>query len=205
MKKLILILIIGVLLISCKKERTIHITAKNAVTGTPYPGLRYQVIQEWSGSFKKKYSILESGELDENGEAYFNKKLPKDDVYRVIVDGPENSCYVNDIGLFNGGETNFEAAFEFAECANLNLNIHNVNCQDSTDVMRFRAKYSFSDWEGWSTKRIGCYDFDSPDYFEVPQGTRMYQWEVIRNGVKTTYNGSISLNIGESGTFVIEY
>ena len=205
MRKLFLILIVGLLFISCKKERTFHITAKNAATGAPYPGLYYEVVREWKGSFENKYKTVGSGKLDENGEVYFTKRLDNNSSYSITVEEPDNTCYNKDVYLYPGGETNFEANFEFAGCAYLKLSIHNVNCEGSTDSMRFRTKYLYYDWPGWTSYRTGCYDFDSPDYFEVPQGTRMYQWEVIRNGIKTTYNGNISLNEGESGTFDLEY
>ena len=206
MKKLFLILIIGLVLFSCKKKRTFHITAKNAVTGAPYPGLYYEVVREWSGPFENKYKTVGSGELDANGEVYFTKRLDKNSSYSITVEEPDNACYNKDVYLYPGSETNFEANFEFAECAYLKLNIHNINCQGSTDSMRFRSKYSYYDeWQGWTSYRTGCYNFVSPEYFEVSQGTRMYEWEVIRNGNKTIYSGSITLNEEESGTFDLEY
>jgi len=39
-----LLIISLLLLVSCKKKQTIHITAKNAATGEPYPGLTYYVV-----------------------------------------------------------------------------------------------------------------------------------------------------------------
>ena len=206
MKKLFLILIIGLVLFSCKKKRTIHITAKNAVTGAPYPGLTYYVTTQKSVNGGTKSKTVATGELDENGEAYFTKRLSKEWGHGIRVEESENTCYNKNIQLHFGGETNFEANFEFAECAYLKLNIHNINCQGSTDSMRFRSKYSYYDeWQGWTSYRTGCYNFVSPEYFEVSQGTRMYEWEVIRNGNKTIYSGSITLNEEESGTFDLEY
>ena len=52
--KLLTLFMIGLLLLSCKKERTIHITAKNAVTGQPYPGLTYYVVQEMTAGDEEK-------------------------------------------------------------------------------------------------------------------------------------------------------
>jgi len=206
MKKLFLILIIGTLFFSCKKERTFHITAKNAVTGEPYPGLSYNIERSWSGSFENKYKTVGSGVLDENGEVYFTKRLHKNSSYSISVAAPSNTCYMNSSDLHAGGEKNFKAEFEFAECAYLKLNIHNINCQSPTDSMRFRSKYDYENqWQGWTTYRKGCYDFDSPDYFKVSQGTRMYEWEVIRNGNKTTHSGSVLLNKGAYETFEINY
>ena len=206
MRKLFLILIIGVLFISCKKERTFHITAKNAATGAPYPGLYYEVVCEWKGPFENKYKTVGSGQLDANGEVYFTKRLDKNSSYSITVEEPDNTCYNKDVYLYPGGETNFEAAFEFAECAYLKLNINNVNCQGAEDTMRFRTRYSYSDWEGWSGARIGCYSYQTPYPFEVPSGWRIYEWEVNRNGVISTYVDSIYLNEGiDNGFFQMNY
>ena len=201
-----LLLLIPILFFSCKKERTFHITAKNAVTGEPYPGLSYNIERSWSGSFENKYKTVGSGYLDANGEVYFTKRLHENSSYSISVGSPENTCYFNSGSLSPGGEKNFKAEFEFAGCANLKLQIHNVNCQGPADSMRFRSKYNYENqWQGWTTYRTGCYDFDSPDYFEVSQGTRMYEWEVIRNGNKTTYSGSVLLNKGGYGMFEMNY
>lgn len=206
MKKLFLILIIGTLFFSCKKERTFHITAKNAVTGEPYPGLSYNIERSWSGSFENKYKTVGSGVLDENGEVYFTKRLHKNSSYSISVAAPSNTCYMNSSDLHAGGEKNFKAEFEFAECAYLKLKIENVNCQGSEDTMRFRSKYSFTDWEGWAGERMGCYSYETPYPFEVSEGWRIYEWEVNRNGVITTYLDSIYLNKGvDNGFFQMNY
>lgn len=211
MKKIILLFIIGMVFFSCKKKQTIHITAKNAATGEPYSGLTYYVVthknvlKPYGG---KKAKTVATGTLDENGEAIVTKRLSKNNGHGVRVEEPENSCYNKNIQLYFSEEDgkNFKAEFEFAECAYLKLNIHNINCQSPTDSMRFRSKYDYENqWQGWTTYRKGCYDFDSPDYFKVSQGTRMYEWEVIRNGNKTTHSGSVLLNKGAYETFEINY
>jgi hypothetical protein len=137
MKKLILLLIISFLLTSCKKERTFHITAKNAVTGTPYPGLTYEIQRSWSGAFENKYKSVGSGVLDANGEAYFTKRLHENSSYSISVAPPPNTCYMTDSDLHAGGETNFDAAFEFAECAYLTISVNNINCQGLSDNIIF--------------------------------------------------------------------
>src|SRR5690554_7146165 len=136
MKKLMLVSIIALLFISCKKERTFHITAKNAVTGEPYPGLSYNIERSWSGSFENKYKTVGSGELDEKGEVYFTKSLHKNSSYSISVGSPENTCYFNSGSLSPGDEKNFKAEFEFAECAYLKLKIENGNYQGTNDYFK---------------------------------------------------------------------
>jgi hypothetical protein len=203
--RLITLFLVGLLLVSCKKERHIHITAKNAVTGQPYAGLTYYVVQEMTSGDGEKFKTVATGTLDANGEASLTKKLPKAYSYAIRVEEPANTCYNKQITFYFGKEETFECSFEFAGCAYLNLNINNVNCQGGGDVMNFRSRNSYSEWEGWSTDRIGCYSVVSPYPFEVSAGWRIYEWRVNRNGVITTEMDSIFLNIGETGTFNMNY
>jgi len=195
------------LFVSCKKERTFHITAKNAATGEPYPGLSFEIQRSWSGAFENHYKSVGSGFLNENGEVYFTKRLHKNSSYSISVAPPPNTCYISDTDLHPGGETNFKAEFEFAECAYMKLRIHNVNCEGNTDTMRFRSKYSYdTKWQGWATNRIGCYNFDSPYPFEVAEGWRIYEWQVKRSGIISTYIDSIYLDKGvNNGIFQMNY
>lgn len=209
MKKLLLILLVGLFLFSCKKKQTIHITAKNAATGEGYAGLTYYVVTYKNSLIPyegKKSKTVATGSLDENGEAYVTERLSKNNGHSVRVVEPENACYNKNIQFYFSDEKNFKAEFEFAECAYLKLKIENVNCQGSEDTMRFRSKYSFTDWEGWAGERMGCYSYETPYPFEVSEGWRIYEWEVNRNGVITTYLDSIYLNKGvDNGFFQMNY
>lgn len=211
MKKLFLILIIGTLFFSCKKERTFHITAKNAVTGEPYPGLSYNIERSWSGSFENKYKTVGSGVLDENGEVYFTKRLHKNSSYSISVASPPNTCYMNSSDLHAGGEKNFKAEFEFAECAYLKLSIHNVNYINDNDYLKL---YYLGRQVGGQGENIvgavireggGNYSYVGNDFSSVPMGERYYKWEVTRNNVTNIYYDTIYLNPGEYKTYEINY
>ncbi len=159
MRKLLLILFISLSLFSCSKERTIHITAKNAVTGAPYPGLKYEVIREHGKTWEEKYITVASGTLNENGEIFITKQLPNNDAYTIRVEEPANTCYNKNISLHFGGESNFEAPFEFAECAYLTISVNNINCQGPTDKIIFdmQPKY-IEDYNNiLPTEKTGCY------------------------------------------------
>ncbi len=131
MKKIIFILLISLFFFSCKKKQTIHITAKNAATGEPYPGLTYYVVtyknvlKPYGGT---KSKTVATGTLDENGEAYVTERLSKNNGHGVRVVEPENSCYNKNIQLYFSDETNFKAEFEFAECAYLKFQYKNISC-----------------------------------------------------------------------------
>ncbi|PWH84774.1 hypothetical protein [Brumimicrobium oceani] len=201
------LLIISLLVFfSCKKERTFHITAKNAATGEPYPGLSYEIQRSWSGAFENKYKSVGSGVLDANGEAFFTKRLHDNSSYSISVAPPPNTCYISDSDLHAGGDKNFDAAFEFAECAYLKLKIKNVNCESPNDEMSLYQGNqigSFNYTQPW--EHNGCTFWESNGYSNIPMGEQYYKWEVTRNNITTTYYDTIYLNAGEYRTYEINY
>lgn len=205
MKKSLLLFLVILLCFSCKKERTIHITAKNVVTGAPYAGLRYTVVKEHTAMFEEKYKTVASGTLNENGEAYITKRLNKNDAYTIRVEEPPNCCYNKNISLHFGGEEHFEAPFEFAECAYLKLSIHNVNCQGGDKMVLYQGNQvgSFNFSEPW--EHDGCALWESNGYSNIPMGEQYYKWEVTRNNITNTYYDTIYLSAGEYKTYEINY
>jgi hypothetical protein len=145
--------------------------------------------------------------LNANGEVLVAIKQRSGRTYSVAVQGPENNCYTNmlvqtfDSPFDNDGTF----TFEFAECAYLNINITNVNCQGPNDLLNFRSRYSYSDWEGWSSDRLGCYSVSSTTPFELPAGWRIYEWRVNRNGIITNNKDSVFLIPGQTSTFNLNY
>lgn len=206
MKKLFLILIIGTLFFSCKKERTFHITAKNAVTGEPYPGLSYNIERSWSGSFENKYKTVGSGVLDENGEVYFTKRLHKNSSYSISVAAPSNTCYMNSSDLHAGGEKNFKAEFEFAECAYSKLIINNVNCTGVSDKLILFRKNQIGSIDGdFGWEHNGCAYWETNGYSDIAMGNVYFRWEVTRSGSTNTYYDTVYYAPGEYRTYEINY
>lgn len=203
--RIALFLCLSLFLFSCKKERTIHITAKNAVTGAPYEGLTYYVVQEKTGGYGgEKFKTVASGTLDANGEAYFTKKLTKDYSYAVRVEQPANTCYNKQITYYFGDEHVFEAPFEFAECANLKLHVHNLNCIDSNDEIKFRRLWLSTNESNDFVIQSGCFQFDG-DYFSLPIGNYKYEWYVTKNGVTTFHDSIFTLSENQYFDFTINY
>src|SRR5690554_980396 len=211
MKKLILIMIVGMVFFSCKKKQTIHITAKNAATGEPYSGLTYYVVthknvlKPYGG---KKAKTVATGTLDENGEAIVTKRLSKNNGHGVRVEEPENSCYNKNIQLYFSEEDgkNFKAEFEFAECAYLKLKIENVNClglNDKLILYQGNKVGSFNYNQPW--EHNGCAYWETSGYSNIPMGEQYYKWEVTRNNVTNIYYDTIYLNPGEYKTYEINY
>jgi hypothetical protein len=196
-----------VLLASCSKERSLHISAKNADTGAPYPGLTYYVVEEKTGNQGEEFTTVATGQLDSNGEKMVAVKIKKNRSYTIRVAEPPNWCYNKKVSYSYAiqDDSSPHFVFEFAECAYLKLNINNVNCQGTTDTMNFRSRYSYSNWEGWSTDRTGCYIFNAADFIQVPQGWRIYNWMVKRGGVQTEFTDSVYLSSGAQVVFNMNY
>ncbi|PWH84771.1 hypothetical protein [Brumimicrobium oceani] len=208
MKKLILILLMGVFLVSCKKKQTIHITAKNAATGEPYPGLTYYVVTYTNINGGTKSKTVATGTLDANGEAVVTERLPKNKGRGVRVVEPENSCYNKNIQLYFSEEDgeNFKAEFEFAECAYLTISVNNINCQGLTDNIIFDMQPTYV--EGFNNiiprEEMGCY---SNTFIEssVPFGQWEATWEVTRNNSTTYHDTTFFMNINEHHLLTINY
>ena len=194
-------------LLSCKKERTFHITAKNATTGEPYPGLSFEIQRSWSGAFENHYKSVGSGFLDENGEVYFTKRLHKNSSYSISVAPPPNTCYISDTDLHPGDETNFKAEFEFAECAYLKFRYKNTNCQNLDDHIRVKRFTNLDGYSGFliDAEYYGCTDYTMPNYVEVPMGKWFFEWQVTKNNITSNFYDTIFLSSGEQKFYEINY
>src|SRR5690554_6093046 len=193
-------------LFSCKKERTFHITAKNAVTGEPYPGLSYEIQRSWSGPYEDKYKSVGSGVLDENGETYFTKRLHKNSSYSMSVAPPPNTCYISSSSLYAKGEENFNAAFEFAGCAYRTLKINNVNCQGPNDLfdMDMKLLYDMEYTAFGFPEKSGCYSNEFSNE-KVPAGQWFVEWWVTRSGNTDYVTDTVELIENQLFVYEINY
>jgi len=209
MKKIILLLIIGMVFFSCKKKQTIHITAKNAVTGEPYSGLTYYVVthknvlKPYGG---KKAKTVATGTLDENGEAIVTKRLSKNNGHGVRVEEPENSCYNKNIQLYFSEEDgkNFKAEFEFAECATLQRKVTNINCIDASDKIEIYIDNTMHSTLNIPWVLYGCAN-STTSPTKVPIGTYTLHWIVTKNNISTDYYDTFNLVINEFKVHEINY
>lgn len=204
MKKIFLFLFVTLAFIACKKKSTIHITAKNAVTGKPYPGLKYSVLRSKTGIFESHYKVVAEGTLDENGEAYITKRFSKNWSHDLSLEPPKNTCYSKkDDYYFSGGE-NVEANFEYAECGYMKRNITDTNCQGNDYMVLYSDNQVHSlgntPWEFYN-----CDGFTASHYSTIPEGYYYYKWVVTRNNVTNTYYDTIYLGAGEYKTYTINY
>lgn len=206
MKKLLFVISLSLLLFSCKKERTIHITAKNAVTGQPYAGLTYYVVQEKTGMSGEEFKTVATGTLDNNGEVFITKKLSKKYSYAIRVEAPPNTCYNKQITFyFANQETVFECPFEFAGCAYLKENITNVNCEGPNDYMILYTSNSVNSLGATGWVFNGCASYSGSDFSKIPMGYYYHEWHVTRSGITNIYYDTIFVQENEYKTYDINY
>jgi hypothetical protein len=200
-------LLISLSLFACTKHREIKIIGRNAVTGEGYEGLQYEVVSSRTGNDGEVYRSEALGNLNANGEAFVSIKQKNSRTYSIRLFGPSNSCYSNNVIQYFDSpyDVNGTFTFEFAECAYLNLHINNINCEGPGDILNFRSKQSYTEWQSWTSDRMGCISLNSLDYFEVPAGWRIYEWKVNRNGIITNFKDSIFLSPGGYGIFNMNY
>lgn len=204
MKPIFYLFFIALLLPSCGKKATIHITAKNAVTGTPYSGLTYYLVRSTSGGSGEKTKTIATGTLNENGEIVLTESLSRSSTYAVRVEPPGNTCYNKQITFYLGTEDKFECPFEFAECAYLKLQVHNVNCIDSNDEIKFRRLWLSTNESNNFVIQTGCFQFDG-NYFSLPMGQYKYEWIVTKNGITTVHDSIFTLSANQYFDFAINY
>lgn len=193
-------------MVSCGKKATVHIKAINTVTGEPYAGLAYGITATSSGFNGEKKVFEETGTLDANGEAYVSVRVKTGRTYSVGTSKPPNMCYDKSIQYTFGKEDlpNLDFQFEYAECANFNLEIHNVNCQGPSDTFTYKRKWLNGDDQGIFQTQTGCYNF-AGNFIQLPIGSYKYEWEVTRSGVTTFHDSLFSLSENQYYTFVLNY
>ncbi len=206
-------LIIGILmftaLFSCNKNTNFHVKIINPANNTPYTNTKFFIRSESGNLFGETVLKTEKeGVTNENGEAIVALNVKGNKSYYVTIEALPNICYINDIRKYYNDRTdkNPEFVFEIAPCGQIKVNIQNMNCEGPTDLLNFKNRYNYTQWEsGWSTDRLGCYTWESPEYFNVPAGWRIYRWRVIRPSGTVIYEDSIFLNAGQNHTFEMFY
>ena len=205
--KIVMILFLSFLVVSCGKKNQIKVTAKNAATGEGFADLGFRIfeVKPYTTPTGEVQELVYEGNFNANGEAVADIRL-KNRSYVITTVSPGPMCYINNTQyFFHRDDDNLKFDFLFAPCAYLKLKIENVNCEEGGDLMNFRQRQSFTKWSGWSSDRVGCYFYESPNYQEVPSGWRIYEWVVDRDGTITSHKDSIFLTADQEHTFEINY
>ena len=206
MKNLFLILTLLLMFSSCGKNKEVKIIAKNAATGTPYAGLEYLVVSSRTAANGEKYKTEVSGMLNDNGEAMVSIKQKSGRSYSIQVRAPENSYYTNQSPQFFDSpfDVNGKFTFEFAECAYLKFAVHNIDCINSSDQIRFRRLWISKNESNSFITQLGCFHYIG-DYFSLPEGQYKYEWEVTKNGTLNTFDSIFIINKNQYLDFTINY
>jgi len=214
MKNMNYLILMALLFFSCKKENSKHwtevnIKANNYLTGEPITDVACGVFYSKAGFFLNVETIALHEGFTENGQYSFGFKAKKNGFYQAEAAFEYGKYYVinfsNYLYLDYGEVNNFQ--FDLVPYGFLKLDIKNLSCFDSNDKMKFmRENLEVSnDDTNWSSDRLGCYTYTSPDYFKVPIGTHKYTWNVTKNNVTTEYTNTIIVQENEYLSFNIYY
>ncbi|PKR82061.1 hypothetical protein CW751_01615 [Brumimicrobium salinarum] len=144
MKNLIFISLLFFFGVSCKKETSVVIQAKdyNTGDGTAYAGQEYAVAESWTPFQETKSKIVATGFLDANGQASFNLKMKNNRKYVLGVSEPDNICYGGLVQHYLEHEKSNTVDFDFLACGYVDIKSNNIDCQGEEDEFRFRFYYS---------------------------------------------------------------
>jgi hypothetical protein len=197
------------------KNMTVKGRVLNPITGEGIPNapvIMYRSTLDYpSGSKRVKETTTDS-------EGYF--EISKLSLSKCYV-----TCHVTEVGdydpigwektvpLFDAftistkkGKT-MHADYYAVPYAHLQLDIHNVSCQGSTDQFKLYSEGTQTDLtnSGLMINEMGCYQFTASGYSKVPMGARYYRWEVTKNAVTTIFYDTLYLAEGEYKTYTINY
>ncbi len=222
MKKTTFLLLLVLVLFSCKKKTYITIQAENYITGegSDYAGATYYVVESYTPLFEVKSKQVATGTLDENGHAAFEIKANGNRKYKISLTQPENVCYTtfrNYQSLDEGADNVFN--FKYGTCGYLNFQYNSVFCEGPNDKFQYKyytsinsEMYFYTGFttgadNNWSENTFldGCRTYLG-DYSKIiPVGPYEIAWRVIR-GTDTTYGtDTFYINENDTTTYLIEY
>jgi len=71
--------------------------------------------------------------------------------------------------------------------------------------MNFRRKSNYAEYDSWSSDRLGCYSYFSPQYGELASGQIIHELRVVRSGVESFVYDTTFLGAGEYKTINLNY
>ncbi len=213
MKTKMILAFFSLIILGCNKATVnFHVKIINPATGEGYANHEFYIKSSKTGSDGQIVKTEYTGFTDQNGEAIVPLKIKKSVAHYVTPSVVSNTCYINSIDLYynNTSDPNPQFIFEIAPCAQLKLNIQNVNCEGPND--HFKLIYNGRQVGGDDgligavvKDEFGCYTFEQGHWSDVPMGKRYYKWEVTRStGTTVTYD-TVSLNQGEQKVYNINY
>ena len=210
--KIVMILFLSFLVVSCGKKNQIKVTAKNAATGEGFADLGFRIfeVKPYTTPTGEVQELVYEGNFNANGEAVADIRL-KNRSYVITSVSPGPMCYINNTQyFFHRDDDNLKFDFLFAPCAYLKLKIENVNCEGGGD--NFKLFFEGKQVPGneflngsLMSEHNGCVNLTSNDYISHPMGERYYRWEVTRSGITEEFHDTIYLEEGEQKVYEILY
>ncbi len=217
--KFFLPLFILTMILSCTKfgkNVTVKGRVVNPITGEGIPDVRVFMYKTTSTSLPADYKTVKEDHTNSEGSFELNKLgLSK---YYVKCDVPGDYYMIgweqkDGISLFDKYTLSVKkgksmhADFYAVPYAYLKLDIHNVNCQGSTDEFKLYSEGTQADPSktGLMINESGCYQYTASGHSKLPMGARYYRWEVTKNAVTTIFYDTVYLAEGEYKTYTINY
>ncbi len=214
MKKIILITLALLSLISCKEENSkkytqVKVNVSNYISGLPIEDITCAVYEQDALSNSTLLSqastfdgVFEYNFLAKKNKTYFMTCSIDLEKYKMI----QFFQYV-DLDKFVLNEFDFS----LVPHGNMRFVFKNVNCFDENDefFLHYFRSLDISDYITESNpaidKKIGCSIDITTSYTPIPYGNYEYKWHVIRNGITTTQIDTMYLPVGENGQIEILY
>ena len=232
--RLLLFVSFGFLISSCKKldkDNPIKFKVKAHIpySDEPISGVKYTIREYKSKTELTSFGDIEytdfilEGTTDANGNAVISFAPKKNMKYRYDITFDYSSLHFasysgsyslikapNYVPLSRNDQRDFEIRV-LPKCG-MHFKVENVNCLDGNDKMRFKTfnydefpTKSFETIYVWGDYFNGCGSFVDYTNNDVLSGHQIYQIEVTRNNLVTTYIDTFFLQPGITNDVFIEY
>jgi hypothetical protein len=218
MRNFILLSLILLISISCKKKINVQIIARNKITcdGSNYANVKFDIIQGSGGILDANWETVKKGVLDGEGKASFELKVKrnKDYFYTVNVEHPNTICYPSFYTKYTlvTDVDNPILYIDYLPCGEIDLFINNQNCEGLDDKLYLTVKYQ-SDDKIYSNQSLSGHiptSFSGCEYKHqksfLPIGTYDIIWTSVKtSGVKTTQSATFIINDSQTTNFNVFY
>ena len=210
MRKLIILLAITFLLISCNKKYHVVGRVFNPITGEGFPNVKVEFSRSTGGLPGGDEEVI-STLTDANGNYSLEYKGRAE---RVKLDGLSN---LYELGTLKEGV--YQQALQLEAKKTMEVNWHavpygqlkttltNISCEDASDVIILDATYRSKPNSGlFGTGTYnGCYN-NTTTSSNIPMGYYDFTWTVTKTSTGTnTFTGSVFVPAGGIGEITINY
>ncbi|MGV3613581.1 MAG: hypothetical protein ACO1N0_21655 [Fluviicola sp.] len=226
-------LLLSTAIFSCKKldkKNPIEFTIKAHVpySGEPISGVKYTIVEYRSKKFSSKFGDIEytdfklEGTTNANGIAEISYFPKKNLDYHYIINFDYSNIHFSgssgNYSLINAPsydiitrQDNSDYDIRILPHCGAHFKVENINCFDANDKVRFKG-FNFDEsphnelqYTSYGNYAIGCGLLIEHINNSTLTGRRVYQIEVTRNNVVTTYIDTFFLQPGVMNDVFLEY